>query len=413
MVKISVIIPNYNNAKFLKKSISSVYDQSLKDIETICIDDGSTDDSLKVLDELKQEFSTLKVISQENQGQGNARNAGLKIAAGEYVAFLDSDDVFIDENALERMYELAKKENLNMVTANLAFVDRKYKIKRENSHEFLDCLYINEYGVIDTQSYGIPHGFAKSIFNLNFLSSRDITFPDVFAGENNIFLANVLVNTSKIGAVPLNLYGYNNSVGGRLNKKINTYDRKRQHMAHFKMVCDILSNGDFDNASNEYKNYLFKYLISEKNVSDVDLFRSFKGVFNDCGEDYFDDANENYIKFIILYKTYLLKHSSCEQLFDEIKNEFSQYHLEFMEDIDLTVVKMYLLVINSDSLDDFKLRHNKFTLKELENEQKQLKIKNKQLKDEKRELNAELKKIERLNDELFDSSSWKVTKFLR
>ena len=109
MVKISVIIPNYNNAKFLKKSISSVYDQSLKDIETICIDDGSTDDSLKVLDELKQEFSTLKVISQENQGQGNARNAGLKIAAGEYVAFLDSDDVFIDANALERMYELAKK----------------------------------------------------------------------------------------------------------------------------------------------------------------------------------------------------------------------------------------------------------------------------------------------------------------
>lgn len=412
MVKISVIIPNYNNAKFLKKSISSVYDQSLKDIETICIDDGSTDDSLKVLDELKQEFSTLKVISQENQGQGNARNAGLKIAAGEYVAFLDSDDVFIDENALERMYELAKKENLNMVTANLAFVDRKYKIKRENPHyDSGDYAFIKDYGVMDIKDYGVPYGFTKSIFNLNFLQSNDIVFPEICVGENNLFLANVFVNTFKIGTVPLYLYGF--SGVGEVNKKINTYDGKKQYLVHFKIVCDILSKDKLIDISNKYKNHLFNYLILEKNISDVDLFRIFNDVFSDCPSDYFDKTNENYIQFIISYKLHLLKYSNSEQVFNEIKNEFLSYKLEFIGHIKSIVLKRYLLVVNSNSLKDFKLRYNEFKLIELRNEQNTLKIKNKHLKNEKQELNAELKKVKKINRNLFNSSSWKVTKFLR
>jgi hypothetical protein len=235
----------------------------------------------------------------------------------------------------------------------------------------------------------------------------------MFAGENHIFLANVFVNTSKVGTVPLNLYGYSDSVGGRLTKRINTYDRKKQYVTHFKTVCDILSEGNLDDVSKEYKKQLFKYLILEKNVSDDDLFRIFKEVFGDCGEDYFDRTNENYIKFIISYKAHLLSHSDSQKLFDEVKNEFPSYNIEFMDDIDLAVVKRYLLVVNSDSLDDFKSRHNEFAIKVLQKEQKELKIENEQLKYEKRELDAELKRIKKSNDELFNSSSWKVTKFLR
>lgn len=83
MVKVSVIIPIYNAQEYLQKSIESVINQSLKDIEIICVDDGSTDNSLEILNKLSKEHSTLKIFHQENNGSGMARNYGMDVAKGE------------------------------------------------------------------------------------------------------------------------------------------------------------------------------------------------------------------------------------------------------------------------------------------------------------------------------------------
>ena len=90
--KVSVIIPVYNAEKYLRQCLDSVVNQTLRDIEIICVDDGSTDGSIEILREYEQKDSRVKVLCQKNQYAGVARNNGLSHASGEYVFFMDSDD---------------------------------------------------------------------------------------------------------------------------------------------------------------------------------------------------------------------------------------------------------------------------------------------------------------------------------
>src|SRR5574344_179901 len=102
--KISVIVPVYNTEKYLAESLDSVIRQTFKDIEIICVDDGSTDNSSNILSKYAKKDSRIKVISQKNQGVITARNNAIKQAEGDYIYTLDSDDV-IDETTLEKSYK--------------------------------------------------------------------------------------------------------------------------------------------------------------------------------------------------------------------------------------------------------------------------------------------------------------------
>lgn len=108
MPKISVIIPVYNVENYLKECLDSIINQTLSDIEIICVDDGSTDSSLNILREYAEKDSRIKIIQQENQYAGVARNNGMMIATGEYLHFMDSDDYLFDTNVYEKMYEIAE-----------------------------------------------------------------------------------------------------------------------------------------------------------------------------------------------------------------------------------------------------------------------------------------------------------------
>lgn len=97
MAKVSVIIPVYNVEPYLKQCMDSVVGQTLKDIEIICVDDGSTDGSLDILKEYATEDSRIQIIEQKNAGAGAARNNGMRHATGKYLSFLDSDDFLCRE----------------------------------------------------------------------------------------------------------------------------------------------------------------------------------------------------------------------------------------------------------------------------------------------------------------------------
>ena len=114
MIKVSVIMPVYNSEKYLKNAIDSVLNQSLKEIELICIDDGSTDKSGEICDMYAKKDSRVRVIHQKNRGLCNARNVGIKIARGEYIGFCDNDDKCLPK-MLEDNYLLAKAENADVV----------------------------------------------------------------------------------------------------------------------------------------------------------------------------------------------------------------------------------------------------------------------------------------------------------
>lgn len=114
---VSVIIPCYNVEKYLRQCLDSVINQTLKDIEIICVDDESSDGTLEILKEYQKKDNRLKVITQKNAGAGAARNNGLKAAKGQYLSFLDSDD-FFEQNMLQEAYDSAEQNQADFVVFN-------------------------------------------------------------------------------------------------------------------------------------------------------------------------------------------------------------------------------------------------------------------------------------------------------
>ena len=111
--------------KNIKSSINSILNQTLDDIEIICIDDESTDNSFNILKNFSKKDNRIRVFTQENQGSGKARNKGLSEVKGEYVAFLDSDDYIVDETSFSKLYDEAKKYDMEMVSVeyNLSLME--------------------------------------------------------------------------------------------------------------------------------------------------------------------------------------------------------------------------------------------------------------------------------------------------
>lgn len=117
MPKVSIIIPIYNAEEFLKRCLDSILDQTLKDIEVICVNDGSKDNSLQILKEYQKNDDRIIIIDKKNEGVSAARNDGINKSSGEYIAFADADD-WLEKNALEEMYNACINQNVDVVRSN-------------------------------------------------------------------------------------------------------------------------------------------------------------------------------------------------------------------------------------------------------------------------------------------------------
>ena len=117
MPKLSVLVPIYNVEKYLEECLTSLANQTLKDIEIICINDGSTDNSPRILQKYAKKYSNFIVINKKNSGYGDSMNRGLEKASGEYIGIVESDD-FIESDAFEKLYKLARETRADIVKAN-------------------------------------------------------------------------------------------------------------------------------------------------------------------------------------------------------------------------------------------------------------------------------------------------------
>lgn len=109
MKKVSIIVPIYNVEKYLHQCVDSLLNQTLRNLEVILVDDGSPDSCPRICEEYKKKDTRVKVVHKQNGGLSDARNAGMKLVEGEYVAFIDSDD-YVDLHMFEKLYAAAKKE---------------------------------------------------------------------------------------------------------------------------------------------------------------------------------------------------------------------------------------------------------------------------------------------------------------
>ena len=118
-IKVSVVMPIYNAAEYLSAAVTSVLSQTLTELELICVDDGSTDDSLSIVRDMQNFDDRIRILTENNAGPSIARNKGMLRARGEFIIFLDADD-FYESTLLESLYEIAVKDELDMAVAKFA-----------------------------------------------------------------------------------------------------------------------------------------------------------------------------------------------------------------------------------------------------------------------------------------------------
>lgn len=212
MPKVSVIIPVYNVEEYLRQALDSVVNQTLEDLEIICVDDCSTDNSLDILKEYASKDSRFKIYQQkENQGQGVARNIALDMATGEYIMFLDPDD-WLDIHACEIAYNKIKKNNNDIVFFNIEryyqnsgriSID-KYRLKPFENFINTKQIKLKEIDIPYIQTCEIWY----KIYKKSFIDNNSIKFSEGRFGEDGQFSLMTLAFADTISIIDLPLYHY-------------------------------------------------------------------------------------------------------------------------------------------------------------------------------------------------------------
>lgn len=204
--KVSVIIPVYNTGQYLEASLDSVVNQSLRDIEIVCVDDGSTDESWSILQKYASSDARFTIIHQENHGQSAARNKALRVASGEYIYFFDSDDL-LDVSALRCLYDKANAEGSDIVffdgetvfaSAQLAQTFSSFAGIYTRHHDY-DSPASGEYVFTETSrnnEYLVSP--CLMFFKRSFLKINCLSFVEGIVHEDNIFAANALIKASTV-----------------------------------------------------------------------------------------------------------------------------------------------------------------------------------------------------------------------
>ena len=211
MVKISIIIPVFNAESTIQTTLKNIKQQTLNDIEIICIDDGSTDNTAMIINNEINHDSRISYYYQSNAGAGSARNCGLMKASGKYISFMDADDKFCEENNLKEMFNVAEKNASNICGGYIQFWEEKSK-------KFINRHQINSVGIINYEDYQVITGFSRFIYNRQFLIDNDIFFPPYRVYEDPVFLLKAMCAAKKFQYIDIPTYCY---MGTHQNKNMN------------------------------------------------------------------------------------------------------------------------------------------------------------------------------------------------
>lgn len=260
---ISVVIPAFNAEKYLHQCLDSIVDQSFSDLEIICVDDGSTDDTGKIFEEYAKLDNRFVVIHQNNMGPGIARNTGLDVATGKYIIFIDSDD-YIENKMLEHMF-LASEEKQAQITICKAFElcdDKKSLMEWSVKVEYLPTKEVFSSLEVKDHIIQLSIGWAwDKLFLSHFLKENNIRFPDLNNSEDMMFVFPAMILASRICIV------HEKMIYHRVNISSSVSSRRRDHPYCFILSCGLLKKFliDHDLFSGDYKksyiNWCLEYSI--------------------------------------------------------------------------------------------------------------------------------------------------------
>lgn len=230
--KLSVIIPVYNAEKYLRRCLNSVLEQSFSNLEILCVNDGSTDASINILNEYAAKDSRIVIVSQKNAGQSAARNVGLSAASGEYIGFVDSDD-WIDVDFYQNLYQSAYQNNSEVTQCGYRTVSTK-KTKTYNyfpgiSEAFCDKLSALHKGFV-----------VNKIYRRDFIQEHQLRFLEGLIFEDILFAVQAIYYAKMLNSISGGYYNYFSNPSSTVNSA--SYQAKRQRDS-FTILQEMLNFG--------------------------------------------------------------------------------------------------------------------------------------------------------------------------
>lgn len=370
MVKVSVLIPVYNASEFLDDAFDCLLNQTFTDFELICVNDGSTDDSLRILNEYATKDSRVKVIDKENGGCGSARNRALEEATGEYVYFFDPDDI-LEKNTFKLAYDNAIKNNSDVVIFKANIFDKEGISNRQIFFYYNKTIEKEKFDNLtkdDVKDYILQGGYApwSKLYRKEFLDSYDdFKFDLGLAFDDVPFHVKTLLRAKRLSFINKYLYHY--------------------RVDNVNSVNSTSSNG-FD---------IFRI---------IDIV---EGILK--SENYFDELKKEFYLFKTRHILLYIISTDSDEYFRMARERFKSIDKKYIED-NSYLSPRYDLVLEYTDFGEFK---DEYAILTLNHELNKLKRKIKRLEKENKKLKKEHKKLSKKNKEILNSTSWKVTAPLR
>ncbi|MFI3305482.1 MAG: glycosyltransferase [Rikenellaceae bacterium] len=230
--EISVIVPVYNVAKYIRECIESILAQTFVDFELILVDDGSPDSSGVICDEYQQHDNRISVIHKKNSGVSDSRNVGILASQGKWIVFVDSDDVIVSV-FLEQLYDSVVCNNVDIAIAKIYRFDNvngrktfsNFNSRCIEGSEYNDII-LNRIAIIDSATVLDDvywFGFYSCIYRKSIMESSNIKFPRCKIGEDSLFLIEYLLNCKSAYLLSQDLYGYRLNLSSAMNNFVTHY----------------------------------------------------------------------------------------------------------------------------------------------------------------------------------------------
>lgn len=348
MIKISIIMPLYNAERFLKETLESVKKQTLQEYEIICINDGSEDNTIKIVEEYaKKDHRYVILNNKKREGAAFARNKGVQAARGEYLSFLDGDDIF-DERMLEQAYQTAKKFDLDMVLfSGIHVLSENIYVKRKTSYsrEFVTKFCMQTFCIEDckiSEALAIPDHVWDRLFKRQYILDNKIVFQNLSCCNDALFGALSLLLAKKIRY----LYSDRVMVYVRDHETASRISHHRDPRCAYYVLEELEKELINRNCLSMYSRYFFYYTLFLINIACSDanddierekfidflanhgisnLINCSHGEYDKCDEilkDAFEDVRNNRkIDFSILKCRVYEKISKMEKYILEKKEE--------------------------------------------------------------------------------------------
>ena len=286
-IKVSVIMPIYNAFDYLRPAMDTVIDQTLRDIEIICIDDGSTDKSLAIIKEYQAKDERVRIVTENNAGVSTARNKGIIRARGEFIIFLDADD-FYEPTLLEKLYELAVREELDIAVTRFDIYNNKQSrftsaVEEEHGEIFRAGQVASKNEFPDYILQSMTGYVWNKLFRTSFIRDKGLSFaPELYVFEDVHFVSTALAFANRIAGydeVLVHHRVYSDQSRAKLFRKYYS----QVPAVYMKIKEFLMQNGMYIPLSNSYLN-----------LSASRCYKIYNLLWSDAKSDFWDMLHDGY-----------------------------------------------------------------------------------------------------------------------